>query len=372
MINLSNFVDVNINYKIASSITSTRDTAVLIKTHTSAPSDTVKDLYEEKTIEVGSANISVCIATYTDFPSVVDYKATTDVNFTANKSYFKDEDGTLATPVNQYLYEQVNNVYEKSLDIKFNSSKTYYIKGGTPSEPTYTQATPTNLGLKEIDTDETDINYATPEDNLYYYYSMFFQNGGQKLMVISIQGTSSVLSKDNLEAIVNTLDYQYIVITSIANYTVMNELAKALNDEKVNGYMHKKVITHITPTEYESITVTYPTIENFAIKYGLPGIEMTMAAYLTQIDVDNYASVKDYAFTTEKVSYQYEVAENAYATVGEAYTDNTLVTKLMKENINVDGELVNNIRALGGNDFAGREFVNYYMLIVLHQTLLKD
>ena len=33
MINLSNFVDVNINYKITSSITSTRDTAVLIKTH---------------------------------------------------------------------------------------------------------------------------------------------------------------------------------------------------------------------------------------------------------------------------------------------------------------------------------------------------
>ena len=302
MINLSNFVDVNINYKITSSITSTRDTAVLIKTHT-APTASAQPSTKNvlTTFGKGENAVEALVTTYTEIP--------------------------------------VN-------DAKTEGQVTY-----------------------------KDVNYVAEGDPLYYYYSMFFQNGGQKLMVISVEGANtSVLTKADLTTIVKALDYKYVVITSTINYSDMNDLASAINgDTSVNGCYQKKFITHITEAEYadEHFDITtIKKVENYAIKYGLAGIEMTMAAYLTQIDIDDYASVKDYAFTIEKVSYSYKDGD-VTTVVGEAYSDNDLVTELMEANINVDGELVNAVRVLGGNDFGGGEFVNYYMLILLHQTLTE-
>ena len=301
MINLSNFVDVNINYKISSSIVSTRDTAVLIKTHVKPTSVQPSAKNVAKTYGKGAKLISALVTTYTDIP----------------------EDDTTE-----------------------NEGTTY-----------------------------RDVNYVAEGDALYYYYSMFFQNGGQKLMVISVEGNdATALTLDKLQTIVKELDYKYVAITSTIDYINMNSLADAINgDATINGCYKKKFITHITEAEYSAQSFNIDDItkvENFAIKYGLPGIEMTMAAYLTQINIDSYASVKDYAYTIEKVSYTY-TSGGVTTTVGKAYSDNDLVVELMENQFNVDGDINGSIRNLGGNDFAGGEFVNYYMLILLHQTLTE-
>ena len=302
MINLSNFVDVNINYKISSSIVSTRDTAVLIKTHVKPTSVQPSAKNVAKTYGKGAKLISALVTTYTDIP----------------------EDDTTE-----------------------NEGTTY-----------------------------RDVNYVAEGDALYYYYSMFFQNGGQKLMVISVEGNdATALTLDKLQTIVKELDYKYVAITSTIDYIVYVIIVLYFinGDATINGCYKKKFITHITEAEYSAQSFNIDDItkvENFAIKYGLPGIEMTMAAYLTQINIDSYASVKDYAYTIEKVSYTY-TSGGVTTTVGKAYSDNDLVVELMENQFNVDGDINGSIRNLGGNDFAGGEFVNYYMLILLHQTLTE-
>lgn len=94
------------------------------------------------------------------------------------------------------------------------------------------------------------------------------------------------------------------------------------------------------------------------------GIEMTIGAYLTQVNVNKYESVKDYCFTKETIEDKDD--DNPFKPID----DNKLAKGLMK-NYNFIGELVGDIRNLGGNDSAGYSLVNQFMLICLAQELTE-
>ena len=94
------------------------------------------------------------------------------------------------------------------------------------------------------------------------------------------------------------------------------------------------------------------------VKYSdILGAEMTIAAYLTKIDVYKENSVRDYMFTQETIT-----AENISDSDYELTTAN---------NLNVDVNLADAVRNLGGNCKNGSDLTNTFVKIVLHQTLTE-
>lgn len=376
-INLNNFVNVNINYHLSSKLVSTRDTVVLIKSHLPM-ADATNHTTEFKTDTTG-VTLSAYDDTYTTFPDGakdVNTKTKGDSLYYYYAMYFNNggqklriisvlSSETPATPVDCDLYEKNGDVYSKTADTSFANGKTYYIK----NVDEYVAATPALCELYEKDGDYYTRSVATAFASGTTYYK------------------ETDPSEDTLKTIVSQLEYKYIVITSTCPYDVLNKVAYAINyNEKdgkdIDGGEMKKFITHMTEEEYENFNPDKPLIHtmvrNYTIKYGLPGIEMTIAAYLSKINIDEYNSCQDYQFTSETVSYSYEDKSTTSSTireVGHTYTDNNLVASLMKNGINVNGDLLNRTRNLGGNDWNKDEkeddLVNTYMLILVNQTLAE-
>lgn len=194
--------------------------------------------------------------------------------------------------------------------------------------------------------------------NTRLYVSMYFNNGGNKLRII--EGVASDKIGDYLSGsnTIKKLDDDYIVIAycggtaAIADtYTALKTIAKTrMNDSKIYGINQKIILarTRVT-TDTDSIT-------NFGVKYSkIPGAEMTMAAYLSNINVYDLDSIKDYMFTSE--------------TITEESSDDDILNNVLTNNENVDMYLANAVRNLGGNLKDGNDLVNQYCLIILHQTL---
>lgn len=192
--------------------------------------------------------------------------------------------------------------------------------------------------------------------------SVYFANGGAKLTIIHCDAfTKSEIAK---------LPDEYICIAfakGVAqNSKTTNEFAKDIyqlatdfiNDKTYYGIKEKLFITRIENKDETTIIdeTLSVSIKNLAIKYSSEiGAEMTMAAYLSKIDVYKRNSVIDYAFTQEILA-----AENI---------DNETFSTMMSYNWNVNIELANAKRVCGGNCSDGTELTNAFVRIVLHQTL---
>lgn len=122
---------------------------------------------------------------------------------------------------------------------------------------------------------------------------------------------------------------------------------------------------NITPIHTSSLN-TYIASEvgrDYKENNNYKGIEMSIAAYLTNIDITRYDSVRDYDFTAEEYSKDIlKVIE---------VSDNSLASSLIKTNYNFVGNLLNVYRNIGGNDSKGHSIINTFMLICLHQTLTE-
>lgn len=108
------------------------------------------------------------------------------------------------------------------------------------------------------------------------------------------------------------------------------------------------------------------SVENFAVKYSnVHGAEMTIAAYLSKINVYGTNTVYDYMFvsegTTDSTSAFY---------LAESLSDNDY-RDILDNNMNVDIYLAGAVRNCGGNLKDGQDLVNKYVLIILHQTLTE-
>jgi hypothetical protein len=192
-----------------------------------------------------------------------------------------------------------------------------------------------------------------PDTNVYL--SMYFQNSGARVVVI--EGVDyTKLTVDMLKS----LDNKFILIGLCSAkmnvelaYDALKKLATARETDNDIYGVNEKIIFARTET-----TTDTSTVSNFASKYSkVYGAEMTMAAYLSGIDVYGVSTVNDYMYTAESIDE-------------EVLTD-TLYETLTLNNMNVDTYFAGNVRNLGGNLKNGADLTNSYVRIILHQTLTE-
>ena len=173
---------------------------------------------------------------------------------------------------------------------------------------------------------------------------------------------------------VESLTTEFIVIGTDLNYLQVNEVALQVNSAEnlEETVINEKIFLACVPKEeLDNIPSNMVWANGMALKYGIEGVQMSMAAYLTRVNVDYYNSVQDYMFTAESVNYIFENSQGVSDTYGEYYDDDALYKRLNKLNINIDCYLENAVRNLGGNDMKGYNLINTYTLILLNQTLTE-
>lgn len=199
---------------------------------------------------------------------------------------------------------------------------------------------------------QATTEYSEMADTLAYL-QMYFANGGAYAYVI--EGISySDITADMLKQLDNTyicVAYAASVSTKENAYNQLKTLAQTReSDPTIYGINEKLILASSSQTSDTS------EVKNFIAKYSsAQGAEMTIAAYLSQIDVYGTDTIFDYAFTQETI-------------IGEDINDETYGT-LIGNNYNVDIMLANYVRNCGGNCKDGQDIVNTFVRIVLHQTL---
>lgn len=192
-----------------------------------------------------------------------------------------------------------------------------------------------------------------PDTNAYL--SMYFQNSGAKVAVIE-----GVDYTDLTSEMISSLPNEFILIGLCAAaadvelaYAKLKTIAttREANDD-VYG-VNEKIIFGRT-----AVAADTSSIMNFASKYStVYGAEMTMAAYLSGINVYGVSTVNDYMYTAEDIEE-------------EVLTD-TIYETLTLNNMNVDTFFAGNVRNLGGNLKNGADMTNSYVRIILHQTMTE-
>lgn len=210
--------------------------------------------------------------------------------------------------------------------------------------------------LAEFKADSTYNAYATTAK----YAEMFFNNGGIKLHVYC-----GITSASAIQTAIKALPNSEIVVAYTGSFDDIKEAASAQTAAEgttgsisaVYGINQKIIVARTTKENISSMS----GINNFAVKVSaIEGAEMTIAAYLTKIQIYGTDSVHDYAFTIENFT-----ADQLASIVN----DDALLGKVLDNNMNIDMELAGAIRNLGGNLTNGNDLVNQYVLIVLHQTV---
>lgn len=191
------------------------------------------------------------------------------------------------------------------------------------------------------------------------YLKIFFDHGGASVHVI--EGTAY---GDLTAELIRNLPMDRILIGCVipvanvtAGFTAMINLATSYNTSYYSGTNSFDVYRKIffARTADNTVSTDVPCL---AVKYSnVAGADMTMAAYLSKIDVYGQNTVNDYSFTSELINY-------------EDLTDTQLGTTL-DNHMNVDLYLGNNTRNVGGDLKDGADFTNTFVLIVLIQTVTQ-
>lgn len=199
-------------------------------------------------------------------------------------------------------------------------------------------------------TSQTYNESSISDTNEKDYLNVFFNCGGNKIKVY--RG----ITLENVQSKLANLPYEQIVVGfvgSIFTYEVLTGQNGIVNNYSLSGIYTKLFLVRTTSATDTSV------IENLIVKYSTKnGAEMSIAAYLTNVEIYGVNSIKDYAFTTEPD----ELAES---------NDDTILNNVLNNNMNVDMTLANSTRNLGGNTKAGREIINEFTLIVLQQTITE-
>ena len=211
---------------------------------------------------------------------------------------------------------------------------------------------------------------------LYPWVRTYFDNGGKKLHIINgnieteaeeIQTwiLSQIASLPNEEIII-AFAYKEAADQNTNEMNIFRAVAStmSLQDETYKGINEKILLASFSSTNSPFEDVSH---ENYALKYGKPGIEMTIAAYLSKINAYSPNSVLDYCYTIESLNAFQEEGDDGEMTNSCVTDDDSLVKYIIAHNYNVEGELVNQIRNIGGNTTGGRNIVNQYMKILCCQ-----
>lgn len=206
------------------------------------------------------------------------------------------------------------------------------------------------------------------------YIEAFFRNAGRKLYVVTVNSidittpaTSVVLTE------LRNLPMEYIMVGFVADSdnanptaeSVFRAIAQAYNNEMIAAnepIMQKIFVSEMTEAEYGNIDAAIK-VENYVVKLGSQGIGASILAYYTAIDVYSYNSTQDYMFTTE--NYENDPTNSKYY----VFDSDALVKKAIAYDMNIDTKLIDRVKNIGGNDTAGYDLTNQFMLLVIQQTL---
>ena len=178
------------------------------------------------------------------------------------------------------------------------------------------------------------------------YAKIYFENNGNKLKII--YGATS----ENATSIVNNLLNEEIVVAGCGNitYAVLKGIAETRNSSTSIYGINEKILLGGTNSIDDDI------VKNFAAKYSsVSSAEATIAAYLSNINLDGVDTVNDYAFTKENITPE--------------ASDDTVLGNVLDNNMNVVMNVTNANINLGGNLKNGESVVHKFALIVLQQTL---
>lgn len=178
------------------------------------------------------------------------------------------------------------------------------------------------------------------------YLDVFFKNGGLKVKLVY---AASNITSTALQSAIEALPNEYIVIAGTTS--LATTIASVAEAAEWTGIKKKILLRRIAAIPERSVFPNY-LVEKYSTVIGA---EMTIGAYLTQINMNNVDTVQDYCFTSEKLSVDVD--------------DDTTLDALQSQKVNVDIELANSIRNIGGNMINGLDLVNEYTLIVLQQTV---
>ena len=191
-------------------------------------------------------------------------------------------------------------------------------------------------------------NVSNPSETLKKYVHIFFDNKGVKLKLVKINGT--------IKETIKSLDRDLITVAYCSDAS--SRLKKSYFPDAVTNTSDQKILVTWDKLNDGYSHLNSNTSQFFIVKYGDPGVEMTVLAYLTNINGYYYESVQDYDFTVEELKEEY------YTQPSDDVVENAIV-----KNYNVDAELAGELRNIGGNDTGGYSLVNDFMMILLSQTL---
>ncbi len=240
-------------------------------------------------------------------------------------------------------------------------------------------------GHEDIECTKSDYKSKLNDDkykDLLTYANIYFDNGGNSLKIIfaTYNGDTDTFATNNFGTDVSFIELikfipiEYVVMTALDSRTGTSNKPLDFKKEIENlnnedGIYHKIFVEEYTIDKLDDDFIdtlnkgTKP--ENYVIKFGDKGISATVLAYYSKIDIYKPNVANDYAFTLEKFTSLGNDLKEKY------YTENNFnVVNVINNNLNIDAILdQSNIRNIGGNDIAGQELTNQYMLILLHQTL---
>lgn len=196
--------------------------------------------------------------------------------------------------------------------------------------------------------EDLDKNVSNPSETLKKYVRIFFDNKGVKLKLVKINGT--------IKETIKSLDRDLITIAYCSDAS--SRLTKADFPDNITNTSDQKILVTWDTLNDGYSYLNENTSQFFIVKYGNPGVEMTVLAYLTNINGYYYESVQDYDFTVEELREEYYTQPS-----------DTIVEGAIVKNYNVDAELAGELRNIGGNDTRGYSLVNDFMMILLSQTL---
>lgn len=219
--------------------------------------------------------------------------------------------------------------------------------------------------IRTINNMDEATTYYTSSADTKAYLKVFFDNGGVKVRVI--EGISSLSA-----SVIKALADEYICCAQVCgttnvakktNYDALKTIAQSLeSDSTVYGINEKLILTSVYKENDDTdaaLVIENANTKNFIVKSSsIQGAEMTIAAYLSRINVYDVDSIYDYMYTAESID-----AENIST---EDYD------LMITDNMNVNLQLAGASRACGGNCSDGADIVNNYVRIILHQTLTQQ
>lgn len=220
-----------------------------------------------------------------------------------------------------------------------------------------------NVGAQVLTFEDlSEVPYDSSTDT-YKYLKVYFDNGGIKAEVHEGIAYDNLTVAD-LKALSNDLICIGCVVddTHIENcYSQLKLLAQTLNSDSTVYGINEKFIVARTHAD----TPDTAKVKNFAVKYSsYTGAEMTIAAYVSQVNINEINSVNDYAFTEEDLGKDL----NGQPLEEPGITD-ALYALIQAADMNVDVYLGNAVRNCGGNCKDGYDLINSFVRIILHQTL---